>query len=270
LIASIFDSVLKGGSDALFDAIGGIVLTLFSVFVIPRQLWRLRGAHRLERLKIFVSARNPELTRTYALPVVGLGQLQAIAAIAASLVRAYGWRWRDPLPVRAGDDTVTASDLAGNIVALGGASKNAVTRRLLKRRGDALGLRQEHRDSELAGDRIFLRRRDGSWRPYGGMAVTDGVQDVAEDYAVIVRLPNPWVESRGRQCLVFAGVYTFGTGAAARYFVRQWWKPMWWWPPGVVAVLRLEIEDGQVIQIERVAFRWLPIRRGNHRSAQNN
>jgi hypothetical protein len=184
LFASLIHSLLARGSDAVVDATFGAVLTLLSVFVIPRQLWRLRGAHHLSELKILISEREPELTRTYALPVVGLGQVQAIGALAPSLVRAYGWRWRGPLQIRPGLNTVEVPELTGNLIVLGGASRNAVTRRLLDKRQDVLGVRQEHGSSHVGGDRLFLRERDGSWRSYGGMPVDGTIRQVIEDYSL--------------------------------------------------------------------------------------
>lgn len=240
--------------DALVATIG-----LLSVLVLSRKLWRLSGARRSDALKIFVSHREPEKTRAYPLPVTGVGQLLAVAAMTPSLVRTYGWRWREPFTVRPGTESMRAPDLGGNLILLGGVSRNKVTEKLLAKCGEEIGIGQRYGHPHLYGDRIFWRRDDGSWEGIGGTPrpADNGPGEVTTDYAMILRMPNPWDGDRRRQCVVFAGVHTFATGEAARYFVRQWWKPKWWRRAGVAAVIRVEVVDGHAIHSQRIRFRRL-------------
>jgi hypothetical protein len=103
-------------------AIDAFVATagLLSVLVLSRRLWRLKGARHVAALKIFVSHREPEKTRAYPLPVTGVGQLLAVAAMTPSLVRTYGWRWREPLTIRPGVEETPVDDLRGNVILLRG------------------------------------------------------------------------------------------------------------------------------------------------------
>jgi hypothetical protein len=238
----------------------GVMATLVSVFVIPRQLWRLHDAHQPRALKIVASFREPEKTPAYRLPVTGVGQLRAVGALAPSLVRSYGWRWKESVAIVSGSGPMGVPQLAGNLILLGGTSRNEVTRRLLEKHGDRIGIRQEFGDTELYGDRLFFREDGGSWRAFGGTPAPldgDGSGQITEDYALILRMPNPWDSGGRAQCVVFSGVHTFGTAAAATHFVRQWWKPRWWRRAGVAALIRVEVEDGHVIGTKEIEFRRL-------------
>ena len=255
VLASLIDILTAG----IVDAIAGAMVVLFSVFIVPRRLWRLHGAHRPGGLKIVVSYREPEETSAYALPVTGIGQLLAVGALASSLVRSYGWRWREPFTIKPGNGPVDPSNLSGNLILLGGTSRNEVTRAALNRCGEAIGVKQEFKDAELYGDRLFLREEDGSWTAFGGTPPSaEGEQgQIREDYALILRMRNPWDGDPRKQCVIFSGVHTYGTAAAASYFVRQWWKPAWWRRAGIVALIRVKVDDGHVVGTERVLLRRL-------------
>lgn len=225
--------------------------------LLPRLLWQLGGAREQAQVKLYASHREPVLTRAQALPVVGVGQVQALAAILPSLVRVYGWRWRQPIALRPADATIAAPDLTGNVIMLGGQSRNGATRKLLTELGHELGVQQRHGAPSVSGDCIRFRDGDGSWSDWlGGLEIDGTSKTVTEDYGLIMRVPNPWDQDESRRtCLVFAGVHTYGTFAAAQHFVRQWWKPMWWTRQGVIALVRVEVRDQHVTATERIFFR---------------
>ncbi len=235
-----------------------LAILAYCVSLIPaRLLWQISHPHRNGALTIYTSVREPEPTRTYRLPVVGLGQVYALSAIVPSLVRAYRRRTSDLMRIIPADTSIRGSDLEGNLILLGGASRNDATRRLLERCEPVLGVRQRHGDSKTGGDRLFLRQSDGSWEVVGGMPIDGTLRHPSEDYALVVRIRNPWDVNEHARCLVFCGVHTYGTAAAARYFVRQWWKPWWWSRRGVLAIIRVELDEGYIIKMEKVAFRRL-------------
>jgi len=241
-------------------AVDAVVATvgLLSILVLSRKLWRLRGARHPSALKIFVSHREPEKTRAYPLPVTGVGQLLAVAAMTPSLVRTYGWRWKEPFTIRPGTAR-PASDLGGNLILLGGVSRNKVTEKFLERCGEEIGVGQRYGDPDLYGDRILWRHDDDSWECIGGTPrpADGGHGEIRIDHALVLRMPNPWDDDPRKQCVVFAGVHTYGTGAAAAYFVRQWWKPLWWHRQGVAAVIEVEVVDGHALRSKRIRFRRL-------------
>jgi len=262
-VMAVTDGLVDVGLGRIADALVGAAIVLVSVFVVPRQLWRLHGAQRSSPPRIVVSYRKPEETSAYPLPVTGKGQLDAVGALAPSLVRAYGWRWRQPLTIVPGAEGTEPRDLGGNLILLGGPMRNEATRMLFARCGERLGVRQEPYDEEVYGDRLLIRDDDGGWQTFGGTPrARDGTRGkVTEDYGLVVRMPNPWDDDRRKQCLVFSGVHTYGTGAAAAYFVKQWRKPAWWARHGVLALVRVEVDSDHVVEIEELLFRRLGDRR---------
>lgn len=243
--------------DVLDDAAGELLAIVVVTLVgylgswLPgRRLWRL-GHPQRDRLqiRIYVSVRTPEDTGHYLLPVVGLGQVLAIGAIAPSLARGYR-RLGSRLPSIVPATDVSARDLTGNVLLLGGASHNSATRRLLERCEPSLGIRQIYGDANIAGDRLFIRQADQSWRALGGKPRDTGVGPITDDYALIIRTRNPWDNDRASTCVLFAGVHTYGTAAAAQYFAQQWWKPRWWFKREILMVIKVAVEDDHIIRIE--------------------
>jgi hypothetical protein len=249
--AAVFVDVALGVAANAITALIGAAGFVF----LPRALWRLGGAQRLGELHVYASYRPPELTRGADLPVMGVGQVQALAALMPSLVRSYGWRWRGAPSVSAARPGIEARELQGNIILLGGQSRNEATRKLL--RECDIGVEQEHREATESGDVIRVRDQAGQWSTWlGGLNVEPTAVSITRDYGLIVRVPNPWDrDSKGRACLVFAGAHTWGTGAAAAFFVRQWWKPKWWARRGFVALIEVEVRDGLVVDSTCVFFR---------------
>jgi hypothetical protein len=137
---------------------------------------------------------------------------------------------------------------------MGGPSRNEATRKLLVKCSERLGVKQEHGHPTISGDRISLRMPDSSWRSFGGLQIDGSLQQVKKDYALILRVANPWSSERGR-CLVFSGVHTYGTAAAAQYFVQQQWKPKWWTRQEVMCLLEIEFDEGCVTGINEIEFR---------------
>jgi hypothetical protein len=258
LFASLLQPIWDSGLDVLVQSVLAVAITLFSVFVMPRRLWRLHGVRRPEDVKLLVSQRVPERMRSHALPVVGMGQLQAVGALAPSLVRSYGWRWRGPLSIRPGLPKLEARDLAENLILVGGASHNDVTRRFLEKSVDILGVEQRI-NPHVSGDCLSVRDVNGDWKSFEGRPLDGTIGEITETFALIARMPNPWDERGRTQCVLLAGVHTYGTGAAASYFVRQWWKPAWRGRSGVRAILHVTVEDGHPVRSRVIDFQRLPL-----------
>jgi hypothetical protein len=248
-------------------AVSGVVLFVFS----PRRLWRFPHAGDRGELKLLVSQRSPEATRSYDLPVTGMGQLRAILAIAPSLVQAYGRRWRESLTVEAAEEPINPSHLRGNLISLGGVSRNAVTEELLDEYGEAAGVRQVASESAIRGDLLEVRGKDGEWRVLGGTKAREhgGPGKVDVDYGLILSVPNPW-DGEARRCVVFAGVHTYGTEAAAAYFARHSRDPRWLFGYGLVGVVKVKVKNGFIVpgsfekeHFERICKRRLNAKRGD-------
>jgi hypothetical protein len=237
------------------------LLALFvytATFLPQRLLWRMHDVKRARDVSIYISfRRHQEETRVHRVPVVGLGQVGALACVLPSLTRAYWRRSHDVPRILPAQPSLLVSHLTGNIVMIGGQSSNEATRRLLERCEPVLGVRQQHGDSRVSGDRLFFRATDGSWAAIGGVPVDGTLHHIEEDYGLIVRIPNPWDPDRKSQCVLLCGVMTYGTAAAAQYFVKQKWKPTWWSRRGIMALVRAEIDDGHIVNIQRLHFRRL-------------
>jgi hypothetical protein len=228
------------------------VLGWLTLLGARRRLWRIGGDGDSRRLVVCVSERLPESTRSYDLRLVGYGQVQALAALVPSLSRSHRRLVTPLVRVRMAGREISIIDLESNVVMLGGASRNTVTRNFLDHVRDDLGVDQRHADREFVGDRLLIRQNDGSWRAVGGRPVDEANRDIQEDYGLVVRRRNPWDPSRDGTCVLMAGVYTFGTAAAARYFADQAWNPRWWLRRDRVALLRVTVERGEVIGIELI------------------
>jgi hypothetical protein len=218
----------------------------------------MRGVRRATDLAVYISfRRRPEETSVHRVPVVGLGQIGALACVIPSITRAYLRHNKDLPRILAAPPTLAMSQLLGNVVMIGGQSSNEATRRLLEHYEAILGVRQRHGDPQVSGDRFFFRSADGSWEPIGGVPIDGTLHEIVEDYGLIVRVPNPWDPDRKTKCLLFCGVMTYGTAAAAQYFVQQRWKPTWWTTRGLLILVRAKIYDGHIAGIDRVLCRRL-------------
>jgi hypothetical protein len=250
-------SFVEGISTNLVAAGLLAVLAYIASFWPQRLLWQMHNVRRPRDMTIYISFREPEQTRGYGMPVVGLGQVAALTYIIPSLTRAYWRRSRDLPQIVPGHESISIGQLTGNTVMIGGASRNEATKRLLERCEATLGVRQRHGDPQISGDRIFLRMADGSWEALGGTPVDGAPHAIEEDYGLIIRIPNPWDVDRKNKCVILCGVHTYGTAAAAHYFIRQRWKPTWWGKRGVMAIVRAEINKGHIVGIHKARFRRL-------------
>lgn len=167
-----------------------------------RGLWQFAATQKLREVKLYASHREPERTRAQDLPVIGIGQVHAIAAVAPSLDRAYGLFQHDFLAMRPASFDIDAADLTGNVIIMGGQSRNGATRKLLAE--VELGIEQTNGTPGISGDRFRVRRANGSWsRWLGGIPVDGEVHEIKEDYGFIVRIANPWDGKQRRHLYCF-------------------------------------------------------------------
>jgi hypothetical protein len=171
--------------------------------VSSRWLWQLRDP---KTARIFVADSTTTDTGEYVRPATGIGQVRALAALAPSLARAY--------PEIDFDRTLMASECTGemlesDLVVLGGPKNNQVSRDLLAALGDRCPARQE-------GSQIIWSDGSGKQRAYSGI-VEQG--DVKRDVGLVIQCPNPL--NKNRTLILVSGSHTYGTVAAARYFVQR-------------------------------------------------
>ena len=175
-----------------------------------RRLWLLKNPSDL-----VVCAANSTTTHTnaYNRPATGIGQVRALALAIRSMHHAY----RRQLNIR---NIMLSTDhlqdrIENDLLILGGMKNNALAAKYLELLHDEQPLYQKE-------NTIYWRARmkNGQWsssvvEEYIGSAVN---RQVVVDYGLIMRTYNPFT-SRDRTVVFLAGSHTYGTVAAAKYFV---------------------------------------------------
>lgn len=140
-------------------------------------------------------------TGTYHRPATGIGQVRAMSILSPVLAR--GYRDVDLERVRLSTE-VGGTDLANDLLVLGGPKSNQVADVLLKRLAPRLSFTVEGTIIKWAG------------RDYDGSA-TGGAVD--HDFGYVVRASHPMHPHR--RVVIVAGSHTYGTIAAARWLADQ-------------------------------------------------
>jgi hypothetical protein len=183
-----------------------------------RRIWSLDDP---SKLVIFVAEDSRELVSKgeaqYVRPSTGVGQVRALAAIAPSLRTAY--REVDFGKVLMSSERI-GRDLRSDLITLGGAKNNLVTREIM----NALSTRYVLPVPTPQEGLSWITREGGRPKLYeaeGGPEDGDLSRDdrIVRDYGVIVKAPNPW--NPKASVIVLYGASTHGTAAAARYFVTR-------------------------------------------------
>lgn len=244
--------------------IGALALKLF-VALTNRRIWSLRDETRVV-LYVAESARtvvtkerapasgNDGEKVKYVRSATGVGQVRALAALAPSLRAAY--RKIDLAKVRMASEGM-AGDQRCDLISLGGIKNNRVTNAVqaeLERRYVLHGTSQN--------DWLAWRADDGTERHYSaegsveerrdddGTLVED--REVSRDYGLVIKAPNPW--NPKTSVIVFAGSSTFGTTAAAQFFVEQ---RRWRRPRHFEALVEVSVRNGHVGDPECLEFEEL-------------
>lgn len=204
------------------------VITLVRSRLPNTRLWRLDEPS--SAVVVVSTGHVPSVTDTYTRPTTGIGQLRALAVVSRSLLRAYGQRM-DPQAVCLSSDAVGRL-VEYDIVVLGGPVTNAVTRELLRRRLDLPFTVEDH---------AFVWRAGGTGDNFE--SYIDGAR-CGEDFGIIVRMTNPF--NVRRKAILLMGSHTYGTIAAARYFVEEMSKPRYWFYNDFTALVRSRVIDGHV------------------------
>jgi hypothetical protein len=203
-----------------------------------RRLWLLRRLLRSANdLNVIVSDSAAVHTGRYLRRSTGLGQARAIGLLSPSLSHAY-----KGLPtefVKLSSDCV-GDDRCGDVVILGGPKNNSVTRLLFER----LGSRYPVSMITSAGDDAIV------WRDHG---VEEHFPDRnppplshgGKDFGLILRTNNCFDETG--TVTLFAGTHTYGTLAAALFFVRHPKRILELGPEEFAIVVECNVEpDGHV------------------------
>jgi hypothetical protein len=178
-----------------------------------RRLWRLRDP---SSLTVIVSTnQTPRHLPGSTRPGTGVGQVRGIAVLTPSLIRAYRTSLRSDMVLLSAD--AQPEDFKGDLILLGGPRTNEVTESACAVDGLPVYMRD-------------ARRQDGTgpvdsrihWAPPGR---EPEILDTADEedcvYGFVLRHENVLDPGSGSWMWIFAGTSTFGTQAAAEWFIAN-------------------------------------------------
>lgn len=248
--------------------LGAAVVRLYA-FVSNRRLWSLNDENkvvvyvaesaRTDVTKLAPSGVQPSggapIQVRYVRSATGVGQVRALAALAPSLRGAY--RNLDLAKVRMAGEAL-GGDQRCDLISLGGVKNNRITATLVE------GLDRDFELQALSGmDWVSWRDRLGNERSYTAhgrstlVEQADGTvveqRDITRDFGIMIKAPNPF--DAKSTVIVFAGASTYGTTAAASYFVnqRRWRRPKYF--QGLVEVAVADGHNAKPRCLELVRLR---------------
>lgn len=194
----------------------GALLTLigfwFKVRIPNRKLWQISNP---SSLVVCVATSTSTNTGTYHRPATGIGQVRALAVATRSLAQAYH-RHLDIENILLSVDPLQ-DRIERDLLILGGPKNNQLAARFLD-------LLVDEQPAMQIDSMILWRvhRAGGRWASQGaiefeGKAVK---RRIVTDYGLIIRAQSPFT-SRNRTIVLFAGSHTYGTVAAAKFFVED-------------------------------------------------
>lgn len=202
-MGELFTSLVANVIWALLGVLGVYTYRVIFNILPTKRLWKLRDP---KNLLICVATSTRTDTGKYLRPATGIGQVQALALIFPSLSSAY--RDVQVKNILLSDEQMQ-SRIENDLIILGGPKNNQITRKLLDKLRDLQYLDQIEND-------IIWRAQPNPKR--FTPTVINGI--VTRDYGIIVRMENPFSPDNNTVCL-FSGGHTYGTVAAAKYFVSN-------------------------------------------------
>lgn len=161
-----------------------------------RRVWRFTGR---TRIVIVVATSALVDTGKYQRPTTGLGQVRANALLMPHLKRTFRAAHHEGISF---SSTVPGNILESDLLLLGGAKNNEITRRAIQSMTDL--------PFTAPGNVI-----NWNGRRYEGSRSSN---TVVRDYGYVVRGPNPFAPDK--RLVIAAGSHTFGTVAAARWLAE--------------------------------------------------
>jgi hypothetical protein len=175
-----------------------------------RSLWQIQEPRRL----VVIVANSSHIpTGEYLRPATGIGQVRALSCAFKSLIKAY-----NDVDIR---NIYLSTDhlqdhLENDLILLGGPKNNEVTKEYLE-------LILKDQPAKVIGSKIYWRENaQGNWSDEAATEYWGEVRDesVYSDYGLIVRARNVFSQEE-RTVVLFSGSHTYGTLAAAKYFVEK-------------------------------------------------
>lgn len=218
---------LAGFAQFLIGGAFAIITTLLTLKWPHKWLWKFK---RKTPIVICLATSTQVDTGKYTRSATGIGQVNALSEIMPSIMEGYGHNKK--ISTRLSAD-MSVKDLESELILVGGAKNNAYTQRVMDEFFEQSGARytDDLNTLEVDGEAIVSTSADGQ---------------ITKDYGMILRLPNPYTGNR-TSITIIAGLHTYGTGAAAKYLVRNM--------SGLGAIKRkyfLKIIEFEVVQGESI------------------
>jgi hypothetical protein len=185
---------------------------LFTPQVDLQSLWQICKPQELVIITAN-SAKTP--TGEYMRPATGIGQVKALALVVNALSKAYSdINFKN---IHLSTDQIY-DRLENDLIILGGPKNNQIALEFLEILKDLQPGRQEGSVILWADSPLGAPAVDGTVEEFCGEV---GNETVRSDYALLVRADNVF-NNDGNSAFLFSGSHTYGTMAAAKYFVEKY------------------------------------------------
>lgn len=202
----------------LLPIVGGMIVDYIDLIDPTRNLWQII---KPKELVIVASESANTWTGQYFRPGTGIGQVVALVYAVESLRTGYGIL--DIENVHLSTDEPQERRL-NDLLLLGSPKTNRVARDFLDLIGDVQPARQTEEGDIYWGKMVGGHRiSEGEERFPKDLEEGEKTKDhsIDHDYGLIVRAENPFNTRERRTVVLFSGKHTYGTMAAAIYFVKN-------------------------------------------------
>jgi hypothetical protein len=220
----------------VFSGIGGVIAALVGRRLPHRWLWRLSDP---SSVVYCISTSGHFDTGTYLRPMTGIGQVRAFSMISPSIKTAYRLAKTSSIVL---SEDITPTHLTGDVITLGGAKNNAITKEILEKLYPKTRFRYV---KDLSTMEFEGREYEAPVEPDDS---SPGRKQLKKDYAVVINAASPFAEDR--RVVVLAGAHTYGTEGAAKLFVERLRKRSWRLPQNYIAFAEVSLRERGILSVK--------------------
>jgi len=219
-----------------------------------RALWQIAEPRKL----VVVASTSIEFdTGDYKRQCTGLGQLGAFACAVDSLSKTYeSLSYENVYLSNQVRGEISGKLLKNDLLLLGSPKTNHISGKFLKRI-------QNYQVAKQEKNTIFWKEKVRTpWTRAEKFCGRTRRKKVISDYGLIVRARSPF--QKDRTVILFSGSHTYGTMAAAMYFVtemltdKKYLESKKEKKDNIVALVRADVEGGFPVNISRLDGKFYP------------
>lgn len=248
--ANILQELILAGKNAapLGVKFARWVIKLIESVPQRRTLWQIAKPAKL----VIVASTSIEFdTGDYKRQCTGIGQLGAFACLLDSLSKTYeSLSYENVYLSKQVRGEISGKLLKNDLLLLGSPKTNHISGKFLKRIHNCQVAKQQK-------NTIFWKEQVRiPWTRAEKFCGRTRRKKVISDYGLIVRARSPF--QKGRTVVLFSGSHTYGTMAAAMYFVTEMLTDKKYLESkkerkgNIVALVRADVEGGFPVSISRV------------------